>query len=302
MRFLRDSSAGAGTGRCLLRLTLMGQPMIRRSIGIHGNREAFTLIELLVVISIISLLMSILMPSLSRARDQAKGVHCRARLHEFGTAIATYENTSGGLLPPAQWSPDPTGLQPEADTSAGEPPIHYGWTEILFSYVYKEQVNLPVSYPVQRNIDARRWEKYFICQAVIDDGVTSGHYRVYLPAWSGGYALGPDGVYRDTTPANPARSANRDAVRPKLPLIGDANEHSERGDGLGDDECSYIDAGEANHAGSDGGFNGNRFSDRHYGGTNFLYQDFHADWNTRLRKELARDFDLNGVIDIATAP
>lgn len=280
----------------------VGQPMIRRSTGTDGNRAAFTLIELLVVISIISLLMSILMPSLSRARDQAKGVHCRARLHEFGNAIATYENMYGGALPPAQWSPDPADFQSEADTSIGDQPVQYGWTEILFSYVYNEQVNLPVSYPVQRNIDARRWEEYFICQAVVDDGVTSGHYRVYLPAWSGGYALGPGGVYSDTTRASPTRSASRDAVRPKLPLIGDANEYSERGDGLGDDECSYIDAGEANHAGSDGGFNGNRFSDRHYGGTNYLYQDLHADWNTRLRKELARDFDLNGVIDIAVTP
>ena len=276
---------------------MLGRPLYTRP-----RSAAFTLIELLVVISIISLLMSILMPSLSRARDQAKSVHCRARLHEFGTAIATYENAFGGVLPPAQWSPDPAHLQSYGDTSAGDQAIQYGWTEILFSYVYKEQVNLAVSFPVQRNIEARRWEKYFICEAAIDEGVSSGHYRVYLPAWSGSYALGAGGVYGDSTRASPTRSGNRDAVRPKLPLIGDANEYSERGDGLGNDECSYIDAGEANHAGSDGGFNGNRFSDRHYGGTNFLYQDLHADWNTRLRRELALDFDLNGVTDIATQP
>ena len=266
--------------------------------------EAFTLIELLVVISIISLLISILLPSLSRARDQAKGVHCRARLHEFGTAIATYENMSGDALPPALWSPDPETL----DTGDGgfgnvsEAEVQYGWTEILFTYVYTEQVRLPVSYPVQRNIDGRRWEKYFICEAVADDGVSSGHYRVYLPSWSASYALQTDGIYGDVTFANPFRSARRDAVRPKMPLLGDANEYSERGDGLGDDECSYIDAGEANYAGSDGRFNGNRFSDRHYGGTNYLFQDLHADWSTQLRDELARDFDLNGVIDIAEGP
>ena len=35
---------------------------------------------------------------------------------------------------------------------------------------------------------------------------------------------------------------------------------------------SYIDAGEADYAGSNGRTNGNRFSDRHYGGTNYLFQ------------------------------
>ena len=302
MQLVRDAPLGTGAGRYVLRCLFVGKPMIRRLTSNDTQRDAFTLIELLVVISIISLLMSILMPSLSRARDQAKSVHCRARLHEFGTAIATYENAFGGALPPAQWSPDPAGLRSDGDTIASDVPIQYGWTEILFSYVYQEQVNLSVSFPVQRNIDARRWEKYFTCEAVADDGVTSGHYRVYLPAWSRSYALGPGGVYNDSVRANPARSASRDAVRPKMPLIGDANEYSERGDGLGDDECSYIDAGEANYAGSDGGYNGNRFSDRHYGGTNYLYQDLHADWNTRLREELSCDFDLNGVIDILTQP
>ena len=70
-----------------------------------AKNHAFTLIELLVVISIITLLMSILMPSLSRARAQAKGVACLARMKEFGNAIAVYEGTSGGVLPPARWRP-----------------------------------------------------------------------------------------------------------------------------------------------------------------------------------------------------
>jgi prepilin-type processing-associated H-X9-DG protein len=83
----------------------------------------------------------------------------------------------------------------------------------------------------------------------------------------------------------------------KLPLLGDANENSERGDGLGNDECSYIAATEANYAGSDGRINGNRFSDRHHGGTNYLFPDLHAAWSVQLRQELARDFDLDGTID-----
>ena len=94
----------------------------------------------------------------------------------------------------------------------------------------------------------------------------------------------------------------REAIRVKLPLIGDANELSERGDGLGVDDCSYIDAGEADYAGSDGRRNGNRFSDRHSGGTNYLFQDLHGAWDTRLREELSRDYDLNGVIDIDVRP
>lgn len=282
--------------------------MVRRVQRSSCPSRGFTLIELLVVISIISLLISILMPSLSRARGQAKSVHCLARLKEFGNALAAYDNMSGGALPPAQWIPAESALEGpspngQPDPNHADQPVDYGWSEILFSFVYGEDVRLRESYPVQRNLDGRRFQKYFVCQAVGDEGVSSGHYRVYLPAWSGGnVGLEKGGRWGDTTRANPLRGASRESIRVRLPLIGDANELSERGDGAGEDECSYIDAGEANYAGSDGKRKGNRFSDRHYGGTNYLFQDLHGAWDTQLREELSRDYDLNGVIDIDVRP
>jgi prepilin-type N-terminal cleavage/methylation domain-containing protein len=265
-----------------------------------GQRAAFTLIELLVVISIISLLISILLPSLSRAREQAKGVHCLARLKDIGNGIAAYENISEGKLPPSRWFPKPEDLN--EPTAPRARPVEYGWMETLFAYLYQEEVRLTDSYPVLRNIEGQRWQKYFLCRSAGVDGISSGHYRVYLPSWSAStYALDRDGRYGDRTRANPDSSASRERIRPKLPLIGDANENSERGDGLGDDDCSFIDAGEADYAGTDG-YNGNRFSDRHHGGANFLFQDLHGEWSGQLRAELARDFDLNGVLDVERQP
>jgi len=56
----------------------------------HKLLHGFTLIELLVVISIIALLLSILIPSLNRAKEQAKGVVCSARLKQLGLAWQMY--------------------------------------------------------------------------------------------------------------------------------------------------------------------------------------------------------------------
>jgi type II secretion system protein G len=53
-------------------------------------KKGFTLIELLVIISVIGLLMGILMPALSRAREQAKITAVNAELRQIGLALEMY--------------------------------------------------------------------------------------------------------------------------------------------------------------------------------------------------------------------
>jgi len=59
----------------------------------------FTLIELLVVIAIITLLMSMLLPTLQRVNRQAKAVTCQANLKQWGTTLGLYLEDNEGRFP-----------------------------------------------------------------------------------------------------------------------------------------------------------------------------------------------------------
>ena len=73
--------------------------MLRRRVGKDGSRPAFTLIELLVVVAIIALLISILLPSLQRARELSKRSVCQSNLKGMGTSFYTYGNEFSDMWP-----------------------------------------------------------------------------------------------------------------------------------------------------------------------------------------------------------
>jgi prepilin-type N-terminal cleavage/methylation domain-containing protein len=75
---------------------VVGSRLLRR----HNHRpNAFTLVELLVVIGIIALLVSILLPTLNKARESARRTKCLANLRSIGQLVNMYANRANGQLP-----------------------------------------------------------------------------------------------------------------------------------------------------------------------------------------------------------
>lgn len=79
---------------------------MRRQVSCEGlrwrkgaPRPAFTLIELLVVASVIAMLVAILLPSLRRARHQARSTLCAGNMHQFAIAFGAYQAEHRGYQP-----------------------------------------------------------------------------------------------------------------------------------------------------------------------------------------------------------
>ncbi|MSU37039.1 MAG: type II secretion system protein [Pedosphaera sp.] len=62
-------------------------------------RQGFTLIELLVVIAIISILASMLLPALSRAKEASRKARCLSNLRQMGLGMMMYAEDNSGFIP-----------------------------------------------------------------------------------------------------------------------------------------------------------------------------------------------------------
>jgi prepilin-type N-terminal cleavage/methylation domain-containing protein/prepilin-type processing-associated H-X9-DG protein len=96
------------------------------------SRRGFTLVELLVVIGIIALIVSMLLPAVNRARQQAIAVDCASQLKQLGIALQIYAENNKGLYP--TWS----GWQTYPNSGVGEDDtLDLAWTEQLEPYYVK---------------------------------------------------------------------------------------------------------------------------------------------------------------------
>jgi prepilin-type N-terminal cleavage/methylation domain-containing protein len=77
------------------------------------GRKAFTLIELLIVMAILGVLIALLLPSLSRARDRARLVSCIGNLRQIVAASILYASEHGGYVVSPNWGGYTEGVYSE---------------------------------------------------------------------------------------------------------------------------------------------------------------------------------------------
>ncbi|MFP6670569.1 MAG: DUF1559 domain-containing protein [Pirellulaceae bacterium] len=127
------------------------------------TKDGFTLIELLVVISIISLLMSLLLPAVQSAREAARRLWCSNNLRQIGLALHMYHDTTRGL--PPGW----IGTHPASGAPWAKGPSGFAWGTMLLPYLEEQNIvnteinfALPIMHSYHNRVRMHRVENY-IC-------------------------------------------------------------------------------------------------------------------------------------------
>lgn len=194
-----------------------------RAQRMHG----FTLIELLVVVAIIALLIGILLPTLSGARESARTVACKSHLRQLAIASLTHAADHKGEYCTGAWD--------ARDTSSWGPLESKGW---IADFVNGEYAlpgrSLCPSCPAQTTQtwsskvldDADAWRTYTTKE--VDDMVSAGFNTNYCQSWFMAHTQMKQviGVPSETKNRNFTKGPLRDAWMTEasaslVPLFGD---------------------------------------------------------------------------------
>ena len=125
--------------------------LMRNEPTCRPHEPGFTMIELLLVVGIIAVLISLLLPAVQSARENARRVQCSKNLMQIGVALANYASTHK-VFPP--------GVVNEKGPISNFPVgYHFGWAVQILPYleqtpVYRE-FDFSQSVYAQRNDTAR---------------------------------------------------------------------------------------------------------------------------------------------------
>lgn len=215
--------------------------------------RGFTLIELLVVVAIIVVLIAILIPSLSKARDNAKAAVCQSNLRQLGAALLMYANDYD------QWL--------SCATASGGTPGY--WKVEMSLYMRNQTVDWNTMIT-----DARYGARGpFACPAFAGVSSPCMSKLIYNPGLFGGLAWSNSISYRGDT----QRARLRSFTNPyESAIIGDTTDVSQYYVPNGSYAYDYMYLYPRGAYPVD-----NRISRRHNGGLNILWADMHVEWKTQ---------------------
>jgi prepilin-type N-terminal cleavage/methylation domain-containing protein/prepilin-type processing-associated H-X9-DG protein len=119
----------------------------------QGLRCGFTLVELLVVIGIIAVLVSLLLPALSRARRAAQLVACESNLRQIVIATVNYCSENKGALPP-RWRASGNPIFTAAEGCNGDTQAYSAFTHLSMNGANSVNSNNTYTNQVGCNIGA----------------------------------------------------------------------------------------------------------------------------------------------------
>ena len=224
----------------------------------HRQKMKFTLIELLVVISIIAILVSMLLPALSSAREKVKTIACSSNLRQISLGVFGYINDYNGYYPILNADP----VDPNAHTSLW-------WTNMVSVYV-------PVKSWKDQTIGKMDYSKSspWTCPSIAPE----------LCQWGCGYGSNNDGPIAQTSVTGAGRGYNRGefVVRPtEMVTLADSTIHNPSW--ASNQDQAWIALRAPIFSSTDWALDGTaQIAKLHNLGGNAIFMDGHAEWHRWL--------------------